>query len=409
MPRGHRIRMPLRRRLQLLRLRVLPLMVWVAAICGVVALWRYRATRLDMPGMIEARQAAVAPVMRGTIVSLATGLFEEVRASQVLVRLDDTAVRAALAVAEAEVRRLQAALRAAERQLKQDAALRELDLFTSGRTYAMRIEQLRVEKLDRLIELENDQVEVQRLAATLERSRALRSRAVIADQDLDDIRYQHEALQKKIKATQEAVDVIDGRLREATAREKPPQLDALAQSIEVALGPLREELTVQLRRVDEIKVQREALVLTSPLDGVVTAIYHREGEAVMRGALILTVADLRSMHIVSFVEQGSPVQPTEGMRVEVRRRSTRPVQVAQARIVKVGPQVELIPRAVLRNSPVPKWGVRVLIDMPASMLVPPPEGSLADFVPPRPGELLDVRYFALRSRPRASARPGPPS
>ncbi|MBL7222926.1 MAG: efflux RND transporter periplasmic adaptor subunit [Candidatus Brocadiae bacterium] len=387
-----RIPTPLKRRLHLLRMRVVPLTCWLVAVAVVAVMWRTRTMRLDTPGMIQTRQAAVAAVERGTIASLHTELFGTVRASQVVVRLDDAAVRAALAVAEAEVKRLEAALRAAEAQLKQDVALRELDRYTSARTYATRVERLRIEKLDRLVELETDRVELQRLAATLERSRKLRARDVIAAQDLDDVKFGHEAMQRKIKATQEALEVIDGRLSDAMSRSEMPTASPADDSLEVALAPLREEMTVQLRRVDEMRVQREALVLKAPIDGVVTAVFFREGEAVMPGIPILTVSDSSSMHIVSFVEQGLALVPTEGMTVEVRRR-TRPMQVAQARVVKVSPQVEPIPQEVLGSVPVLKWGVRVFVDMPASMRSPLAAFGTAGLDPPRPGELLDVRYF----------------
>ena len=396
-----RIRTPLKRRWQLFRTRTLQGVVWLAAVAAVAVLWRHRVARLDAPAMVEARQATVASAERATITSLAVELFDEVKASQVLVRLDDSGVRASLEVAVAELKHLQAQLKAAERQLRDDARLREADEFSRSRNYAMRVERLRIEKLDRTIELENDQVELQRLAATLERQRALRRRDLIAEQEYDDVRFQHEALQKKVKATQEAVAVIDGRLREAMARQVGPQRADVAESITVALAPLREALGVQLKRVDEIKVERESLVLTSPLDGVVTAVHRREGEAVRPGEPIVTVADPdpRSMQIVSFIEQGESFQPAPGMEVEVRRR-TRPVQVARARIMKVSPQVELIPPEVLGNPSFPRWGVRVLIDVPASMLGPPPEGSPVPRIPLRPGELLDVRYFASRQRLR---------
>jgi len=197
---GRRIPTPAGRWLQLVRMRVVPLAVWLGAVVLVVMLWRERAMRVDTPGIIEARQAAVAAVERGSVASLPVELFDEVHAGQVLVRLEDAAVRAELAVAQAEVKRLQAELRATERQLKEDQALRELDLFSRTRNYTMRIERLRLEKLEHSIEIENDKVELQRLAANLERLRALHARQLVADQECDDLRYQHDALAKKIAA-----------------------------------------------------------------------------------------------------------------------------------------------------------------------------------------------------------------
>jgi hypothetical protein len=127
----------------------------------------------------------------------------------------------------------------------------------------------------------------------------------------------------------------------------------------------------------------------------------------MRGIPILTVADPRSMQIVSFVEQGQPIEPTPGMRVEVRRRG-QPLQVAQSQVLKVSPQVEPIPPAVLGNPALLRWGVRVLIEMPRTLVggrraggafadeVGAGAGSLGAQRPPRPGEVVVVRYFVPR-------------
>ena len=386
------------------RMRVVPPAVWLAAVGGVAVLWQARASRVDTPGLIEARQAAVASVERGSVTGLAADLFDEVRAGQVLVRLDDAAVRAELAVAEAEIQRLQAEMKATERQLKEDAALRELDTSARTRTYAMRIERLRLDKLDHLIAVESDKVDVQRLAASLERMRSLRASQVVGDQEYDDARYQHDALAKKVTATQEAIAVIDGQLREATAQKDASEVRVEMGPLSVALAPLREAIGVQLRRVDEIKVAREALTLRSPIDGVITGVFHRAGEAVMPGVPIVTVADPRTMQIVSFVEQGKGFEPREGMTVEIRRR-TRPTQIASAQVVKVGAQIERIPREALGNATMRQWGLRVLIELPLSMAAPADERAAATFIPPRPGEVLDVRYFISRRARRAEADP----
>ena len=401
-----RVRTPWKRWWQLFRIRCLPSLVWLGAVALLVTQWRGRTARVDSPGMFEARSAMVAPIQRGRIVSLAVDMFDEVRASQVVGWLDDSAVRAELAVAEAEAKRLEAELQAAERQLKLDAEQREVDLDSRARNYAMRAERLRLEKLDRMIELENDQVQLQGLAANLERYRSLRSKQVVDDQDYDDVRYQHDALQKKIAATKEALAVIEGRMKEAESQVDKGDAQSAAAGIDVALAPLCNACEVQLRRVEAIRVQRMALVLTAPLDGVVTAMLRREGETVMRGEPVLTVTDPRSVRIVSFVEQGKTIEPVEGMVVEVRRR-TYPVQVARATVAKVSPQVEPIPEAMLLNPALRRWGVRVLIDVPADMLTAATDDAVDAFVPPRPGEQVDVRYFVLPQRtPRIRAPRG---
>ncbi len=196
------------------------LALWAGALAGVAMLWSSRVTRLDAPAQIDAlRQATLAPVQTGTLASVAVGLADEVKAGQVLVRLDDAAVRAELDVAQAELRRLEAELPAAELRLRQEAEARKLDLLALDRTYLVRTEQMRLAKLNHLIELENEQVNAERLAAMLQRQEVMHKRGVISDQALDDIRYQLEASQKKIKATREAIAAVDQQVQAAQARD----------------------------------------------------------------------------------------------------------------------------------------------------------------------------------------------
>ncbi|HPD17589.1 MAG TPA: HlyD family efflux transporter periplasmic adaptor subunit [Planctomycetota bacterium] len=397
MRKPRRIRTPIRRYLNLFRLRVIPLALWAGAVAGVAMLWSSRVTRMDAPAQIDAlRQATLAPVQTGTLASVAVGLSEEVRAGQVLVRLDDAAVRAELEVAQAELKRLEAELPAAELRLRQEAEARKLDLLALDRTYSVRTEQMRLAKLNHLIEIENEQVNAERLAALLRRQEVMHQRGVIGDQILDDTRYQLEASRKKIKATREAIAVVDQQVQAAQARERVGEPVLGQESLEVALAPLRRAVDAQLERIREIQARRQALALASPIDGVVTAVYHWEGETVRAGDPVLMVADPRTLYVVSFIEPGAPIEPAAGMEVEVRRK-TIPIQVATARVIEVGAQVERIPSRLSGPARAQRrWGRRVLIELPPSMQ--PQAGNLPwnEAGAPQLGETLFVRFSSPR-------------
>lgn len=408
MKKPRRIRTPIRRYLQFFRLRVIPLALWAGALAGVAMLWSSRVTRLDAPAQIDAlRQATLAPVQTGTLASVAVGLADEVKAGQVLVRLDDAAVRAELDVAQAELRRLEAELPAAELRLRQEAEARKLDLLALDRTYLVRTEQMRLAKLNHLIELENEQVNAERLAAMLQRQEVMHKRGVISDQALDDIRYQLEASQKKIKATREAIAAVDQQVQAAQARDHVGEPPAGQESVEVALAPLRRAVEAQLERIREIQARRQALALASPIDGVVTAVYHWEGETVRAGDPVLMVADPRTLYVVSFLEPGAPIEPAAGMEVEVRRKTT-PIQVATARVIEVGAQFERIPSRLAGPARAQRrWGRRVLIELPPGMHAQ--AGNLAGHEPgaPQLGETLFVRFSSPRPSALQAAPPDP--
>lgn len=406
MAKPRRIRTPLRRYFQFLRLRLIPLALWLGAVALVVTLWNARVTRMDAPARVDAlRQATLASVQTGMIVTIAAGISEEVKAGQALVRLDDTAVRAELGVAEAELKRLQAELPAAELRLRQDAEARKLDYASTARTYAVRMEQMRLQKLTHLIDIENEQVNGERLAALLQRQKVLQTKGIVSDQIVEDLQFQLDASRKKTKATREAVALIEQQVKEAQTRERLPEPPAAAEGIETALAPLRRAIDGQAERINEIQARRKALVLASPIDGVVTAVYHWEGESVRAGDPILMVADPRSLYVLSYVEPGATIEPVAGMEVEVRRNTT-PIQAARARVIEVGRQFERMPWRLLGPSRAQRrWGRRVLIELPESMRRGATAALRPDVREPQLGETLFVRFFSLRQEGSAFEPP----
>jgi multidrug resistance efflux pump len=408
---------PLSRRWETFRFRVLPVMLWLAAAGLVIALWHDNVTVVDAVGRVEARQWNVASSVAGTVASLTVDLFDEVREQQCVVRLDDQPIRAQLAIADATLEQLKAKLRATEAQLQVDEAMRRQGIFEDARTYAVRIEQIRRDKLAYLVTLQYDEMDLQRLGVTLERYKAMVGRDVITQQAYDDIKYQHAALEGKVAATKAAIATLDKQLKAAVDRQEAPPLGISKDNIEVSLSPIREEITVQAKRIDDLIQQRGKLVLTAQVNGKVCAVYRRVGETVAAFDPILAIAEAHSTRVVSFVEETTRLRPYVGMPVEIRRQ-TSPVQMGRSKIIKVGAQVEQFPTRYLLNANVLRWGQRVLIDMPQEMLAPVrrtaagqsdtsegkvmPEGDDASpaFAPPLPGELVNVRYFASESRLR---------
>jgi multidrug resistance efflux pump len=240
----------------------------------------------------------------------------------------------------------------------------------------------------------------------LGRQRVLHDKGVVSDQVLDDVKYQLEASRKKIKASQDAIAAIDKEVAEAKSRERMPEPPAVVATLETALAPLRRAADSQLERIKELQARRSALSLASPIDGVVTAIYHWEGEGVRAGDPVLMVADPRSLYVVSFIEPGAAIEPVVGMEVEVRRKTT-PVQVARAHVLEVGAQVEPLPKRLMVNPRLQRqWGRRVLVEMPTSMSQEA-AGAPAPGGPPQLGEMLLVRFFALRHHQATDAtQPG---
>jgi multidrug efflux pump subunit AcrA (membrane-fusion protein) len=384
----------------------MPLLMWGLAVAGVVALWEGRTTRVDGQGMFDGRRAEVRTNASTRIRKLHVGLGQRVSAMEVIVELDDAEVQAERKVAESELERLEADLEAAKLVLEVEAAEREqaaserlADRLSSDRNYAMRVERLRLDKLDRMVQLATDEVEVQRLAASYERNRKLHERGVVGDEDLDLIRFEYEAMKRKVEVSKEALAIVEDELKTALQRKVEPVREAVERRNEIALAPVREAIQVQRDRVEQIKVRLREYTIRAPFDGVIAMIHSYEGQEVRAGDTVLTVIDPEPIRIVGFLQPGKPVRPYPRMQVEVRRRTT-PIQIARAEVLQVGAEVELIPPQVTGNTTTPVWGTRVLIELPPSMSAGNPKGIDLGHPPPKLGEPVDIRYIVSSAAER---------
>ncbi len=73
--------------------------------------------------------------------------------------------------------------------------------------------------------------------------------------------------------------------------------------------------------------------LRAPIDGIVSLVFHRDGERVPRGALVAFITSPHPDHIVGYVRAPTSVRPEPGMAVRVR---------------SLGPDRRIWPSTVLR-------------------------------------------------------------
>ena len=112
--------------------------------------------------------------------------------------------------------------------------------------------------------------------------------------------------------------------------------------------------------------------------GEITMVHAYPGQAVQAGDPVVTIAQDSGRYIVSYIraDQRIRVEPNMEVRVREKRSGARPVR---ASIVKVGPQMELVPLQHLRDPTQPEWGVPITIELPPELDV-------------RPGELIDIIF-----------------
>ena len=129
-------------------------------------------------------------------------------------------------------------------------------------------------------------------------------------------------------------------------------------------------------------MQRQALRITSPVDGMVIQIQvnanqtalrrpgedvlRRPGEVVLAGDPILVVAETEPTEIVAYIGQEQLANVKERMVVQLIK-STEPEQIANSQVVRLGPTMELMPQRLWRNRNIAQWGRPILIKIPPSL------------------------------------------
>lgn len=143
---------------------------------------------------------------------------------------------------------------------------------------------------------------------------------------------------------------------------------------------LRTLLTDLEKRRSELETVTSApVILTSPIDGIVTGIHARPGENVIGGEPLVTISATESDRIVGYMRQPIAIQPQAGMPCEIRTRSWKRLK-SEGTIIGVGAQFETITNlALLRPDQMPDIGLPVAISMPEAL-----KPHL------RPGEAVDV-------------------
>lgn len=219
----------------------------------------------------------------------------------------------------------------------------------------------------------------------------LLSKEAIAPYEVERARVQYKSLDNKVQENQQQLEQTREDLRRAEERRNEFAQQHLPEpSVDHALEAIRKEITVQEELIKGLLAQLAALdarknvELKSPIDGVVIAIrgrvnevlsqrpgeqmVRRAGEVVTAGDPILAVAENEPTEIVAYVSENQLKLLKDQMTVQLVK-TRDPAQIAQSRVLRVGPTIELMPQRLWRNPNVPQWGRPVLIDIPAGLSV----------------------------------------
>jgi multidrug resistance efflux pump len=373
-PNGAKVRTPLSRSIQTLNRRILPFAVWCGAIVVLVFLGRTQITEADAVGIVERRDAAVIPLIDGTIARIGVACFDMVNMGDVVAILDDSLFQAKLKTAQADLLELRAELEA-EREALERERLNDL------RRFELNEEESKLDHLDRIVTQEADKVTLARLTMLMRMQESLVSEGIEARQIYEDTRLRVETLETKIAENKKAIAFASERLQ-AASRRKDERAEQTAQAelgSSLRLQPLREAIAARQARIDELAKQGAMHILKAPMTGMVSELSVSNNETVMSGMSLMEITDPSGSLVRAWVGSSHLREIRPGAPVQIVSRR-HPRLVVKAKVLKVGTRVERYPLRLRPNPDLPLFGLSVLLGKL-------PEGLFF------PGEVLDVRFL----------------
>lgn len=344
-----------------IRLLYLPRTVFLLGAIAVAVLWNRSVVPSTLIAEAEIIGADVRSPQAGILTDLKVAMMQTVRAGEVIGHVSTANPRmldATLAVIRAEVGMLAITMAGA----------------TDRQRVAMEAERMHIDWMSQRVELASFKGRLQWAEAEVARMEPLYRAKLISEEAYEQLKINRDTLAAQMKEQSKLVSESEPILKVfATTPEDASKLtteSALAAALKV------EEAKLKLAEAELMPVP-----LTAPIDGVVSVLLRRAGEAVVPADVIVRITAAKSERLSGYLRQPLPVNPKPGMTAEVRTR-TSARQSATTKIIEVGPALEAIPLSLVAGmhlpaNVVPEPGLRVVLAMPAGLDL-------------RPGEQVDV-------------------
>jgi multidrug resistance efflux pump len=350
------------------RVRFVPIAIFLGVGAIVATMWHGNLAAPTLVGEVEKVHANVSSPKSGKLAQLNVLRLQRVKAGEIIAKVittDPQILESSLAVIQAEIRLLRMNLQPVMGQQR----------------YALNYDHLRLDWMDQRVQLATAKVKLELAEIELRRDEELLKEKIISQQVLDAARTARDTLQTEVTERTALVTELEDKLKGLGLGENGSSFPEEANPEDV----LRASIKVQEEKLRLTEAQLSPITLTVPMDGMISVIHHRSGEAIVAGEPIVTLTALTSDRIVGYLRQPFAFEPRIGMRVQVRARSMNR-GVAEAEIVQIGAHMEPIATSLspLTNpAHLHEVGLPVLVSLPASQKLVP-------------GELVDLRILPER-------------
>jgi multidrug resistance efflux pump len=331
------------------RHKYLPAMVFLVVLTLAVNLWNHHVAPPSIVGEVETVRTSVTATVPGEIAELKVGLLEMVTNGTpiaIVNVMDDDTMKATMKAQEA------------------DLLVLEERLDQNNRRNVDNYENLRITLLTRKVDRAMENANLQFAISEFNRVKQLLPDKTVSQAEYDLALSRRDALQEKVNA----LDKLIAEMTDSLERLRLPE-NLLTRTN--ASDPITKAIAA---RWEVIQATAKPQVIKAPMDGVVSVIWKRKGEKVVRGDAIVVISTKTTDRIVAYVRQPLNIRPEVGDMVEVRSRSfSRPM--AMATIMKVGTQLEPINPAILpiATPNQVEYGLPLLLNLPTGLKLMPGE------------------------------------
>lgn len=294
----------------------------------------------------QATPEAIAPTEMAKVLRIDTQVGAEVEAGQIVATLDSAGIEAEIALAEAEKKRIEAAMRSEQTLL---ARRLDVDLESLEREAARQRE---------------DQQQASAQAKILE-GEVLRVKHLVDDHQAVYDDYARLDMQRASVA--------------AVAKEKPKTLQLLAKQIKAAKerrellnggeADLTEKFTADLRvaerTIERLEQRKSAYVLRATQRGRVATIDKRPGEVAAPGEAVVRLVNTGG-RVVACVPERIALGIREGDSAKLWIRGQQSAAL-HGKTITLGPLVTELPARCWISPKVPMWGREVTVELDSQM------------------------------------------
>jgi multidrug resistance efflux pump len=356
---------------------VIPIIVWVAAVVCVVALFFFRSQRIEVVGLARAQTHSVSTVIPGRVIDLPVALYQPVSKGQIVAVIDTLAdndaakeqLEAQKVTLNAQIKHLNAQLLPTRESIETEAATLQNTLANDYRNYALDVEKASLRILELKTQIATDQISLESLAANVRTTRELIKEDVIDASELQLAQFQHKTVLAQITENKTLKEEAELQLTNAQTRlDEFQKKQVQAPSVEPALNVIRMEIEVYHKQIDDITSQlasiqkRQNLTLTAPFDGHITHIQSTLTEVVDVNQPILTITEANPSIVVAYIDNYYAEDLQEDMALQVVKLGTR-IKVAECTIESIGSVVEQMPQQLWRDPTIPQWGRPFLVQV----------------------------------------------